>query len=85
MFLAFTSATVVTGLTSMASTAKNDKGCGENLGNFRSKGQLGRCLGPLLASFLYWVFGSRSVYLMAGLYMISLATFYNTHQYTHQS
>ncbi|OCF43363.1 hypothetical protein I317_02801 [Kwoniella heveanensis CBS 569] len=100
-FLAYTSATVVTGLTaaaasytdenttSVADTAgiqpkvedkkKNNTKQGDNvqdkqrqllqrgraLGMFRSRGQLGRAIGPILASSLYWVYGPTVAY--AGL------------------
>ncbi|WVF65796.1 hypothetical protein IAT40_000533 [Kwoniella sp. CBS 6097] len=94
-FLAYTSATVVTGLTAAAAsytdentpsssylTGKGqDQGRGQGaikedgrrallqrgraLGGFRSRGQLGRAIGPLLASSVYWVYGPTVAY--AGL------------------
>ena len=60
VFLAYTSATVVTCLTSLCS--KLDKS-GESLGEFRRYGQLGRAIGPLFACSAYWLFGASKVYL----------------------
>lgn len=57
VFLAFTSATVVSSLTSLASLQCDDEvsndgasplAKGRALGQFRSSGQLGRAIGPLL-------------------------------------
>ncbi len=80
--LAYTSATVVTGLTA-AAAACCDEGVevlkrGRALGGFRSKvssplstkntelsegqGQLGRAVGPLLASSIYWIQGPTTCY-----------------------
>ncbi|KAJ3076435.1 hypothetical protein HDU98_003299 [Podochytrium sp. JEL0797] len=76
VFLAFTSGTVVTTLTSLASLTisgtklnpldEAPKGLSTNqgkiLGQFRSAGQLGRSMGPLFACSAYWVLGSPSSY-----------------------
>ena len=61
-FLAYTSATVVTCLTSLVS--KFDKS-GHSLGEFRRYGQLGRAIGPLLACSSYWFFGAKKVYVFS--------------------
>ncbi|KAJ3133674.1 hypothetical protein HK100_004221 [Physocladia obscura] len=77
-FLAFTSGTVVTTLTSLASLAISGKKIvnehdetaaknlsanqGKMLGKFRSMGQLGRSMGPLAACSTYWVLGSPVSY-----------------------
>ncbi|KAJ3055751.1 hypothetical protein HK097_009404 [Rhizophlyctis rosea] len=76
-FLAFTSGTVVTSLTALASgvgKAEEEKGGvgkgevgeekdqGHVLGKFRSAGQLGRCLGPIFACSAYWVLGGETAY-----------------------
>lgn len=73
-FLAFTSGTVVTGLTALVSYesgAAKDVGehgepeggdRGQVLGKFRSLGQLGRALGPIFACTNYWVLGSKAAY-----------------------
>jgi MFS family permease len=60
VFLAFTSATVVSSLTSLASLQCDEEvssdemaplAKGRALGQFRSKGQLGRAIGPILGTF----------------------------------
>ncbi|KAK7695925.1 hypothetical protein QCA50_000564 [Cerrena zonata] len=89
--MAFTSATVVNSLTSYASlqcdegAVDEDTGKisqehpelakGKALGKFRSSGQLGRAIGPLLACGLYWTFGPAKTYagssaLMYGVYKL---------------
>lgn len=66
--LAYTSATVVTCLTALASlqcdeageaTIKGQKQLakGAALGRFRSAGQLGRAFGPIVATAVYWTVG----------------------------
>nr|XP_018264735.1 uncharacterized protein I303_02914 [Kwoniella dejecticola CBS 10117]OBR86893.1 hypothetical protein I303_02914 [Kwoniella dejecticola CBS 10117] len=64
--LSYTSATVVTGLTASAASLIDDTNPklqrGKALGGFRSRGQLGRAVGPLLASSLYWVKGPTVAY-----------------------
>lgn len=69
-FFAIVSATVVTSLTALASlecSATSADGGGDidkghALGKFRSRGQLGRALGPLVATAIYWVFGPSYTY-----------------------
>ncbi|KAM0755834.1 MFS general substrate transporter [Meredithblackwellia eburnea MCA 4105] len=75
--LAFVSATVVNSLNAMASlecssTALEgedgkeiDKGLA--LGKFRSRGQLGRATGPLVATVTYWILGPSYAYGIAAL------------------
>jgi len=85
--LAFTSATVVSSLTSFASlqcdevvdpvtgkpTAVHPQlSKGVALGVFRSAGQLGRALGPLLACASYWTFGPSVTYAVGAVAMIVL-------------
>lgn len=62
VFLAFTSATVVSSLTALASLQCDDEVSAEKdspltkgkaLGQFRSAGQLGRAIGPLLGTFIF--------------------------------
>lgn len=66
--LALTSATVVNNLTVIASFMIKGKTTGETLGKFRSFGQLGRALGPLVGCSVYWVLGVSKFYsLYAGL------------------
>ncbi|KAF8845836.1 MFS general substrate transporter [Paxillus ammoniavirescens] len=85
--LAFTSATVVSSLTSHASL-QCDEGVNEDtgkplqehpqltkgvaLGLFRSTGQLGRAIGPLLACASYWTFGPSATYAISALAMMLL-------------
>ncbi|EGO02190.1 hypothetical protein SERLA73DRAFT_178004 [Serpula lacrymans var. lacrymans S7.3] len=87
--MAFTSATVVNSLTSYASL-QCDEGIdkdtgkpvaehpqlvkGKALGRFRSSGQLGRALGPLLACASYWTFGPSATYAVSALAMFALST-----------
>ncbi|KAF7977464.1 hypothetical protein HWV62_3651 [Athelia sp. TMB] len=85
--LAFTSATVVNSLTSYASLqcdegVDQDEGKavaehpqlakGKALGQFRSAGQLGRALGPLLACASYWTVGPSATYAVGAVAMLSL-------------
>ena len=73
-FLAFTSATVVNSLTAMASLQCDDDiespssglqdprlAKGRALGEFRSSGQLGRAIGPIMACASYWTKGASDV------------------------
>ncbi|KNC99675.1 uncharacterized protein SPPG_05058 [Spizellomyces punctatus DAOM BR117] len=83
-FLAFTSGTVVTGLTSLVSyetgagektvdaTAEDNSDRGQVLGKFRSVGQLGRSLGPIFACTNYWILGSSAAYSGAAFAMGAL-------------
>ncbi|RXK40407.1 hypothetical protein M231_02240 [Tremella mesenterica] len=77
--LAYTSATVVTGLTAAAAACCDEEGQGEKelqrgraLGRFRSKGQLGRAIGPLLASSIYWTLGPSTAYTLLSLSLIGV-------------
>lgn len=45
---------------------------GKALGEFRSSGQLGRALGPLLACVSYWTFGPSSTYSVAAVSMFAI-------------
>ncbi|KAI0702861.1 MFS general substrate transporter [Cytidiella melzeri] len=86
---AFTSATVVNALTSYASLqcddgvdedtgkAKEehpDLAKGKALGRFRSSGQLGRAIGPLLACASYWTFGPALTYAVSASAMFLLSS-----------
>jgi len=84
--LAFTSATVVSSLTALASLQCDDiptagvdmkvarqLAKGRALGSFRSAGQLGRALGPLFASASYWTFGPSLTYSTAAVSMLAIA------------
>lgn len=85
--LAFTSATVVSSLTSYASLqceegVDEDTGKpvghpqlakGTALGLFRSSGQLGRAIGPLLACVSYWTCGPSTTYAISAAAMMVLS------------
>ncbi|KAH8105911.1 MFS general substrate transporter [Cristinia sonorae] len=86
--MAFTSATVVNSLTAFASlqcddTVDKDTGKateehpelakGKALGKFRSSGQLGRAIGPLLACASYWTFGPSVTYGISAVAMLALS------------
>ncbi|PIL37085.1 MFS general substrate transporter [Ganoderma sinense ZZ0214-1] len=87
--MAMTSATVVNALTAWASlqtddiTVDPDTGKtaeehpelakGKALGKFRSSGQLGRAIGPLLACASYWTFGPSWTYAISAVAMFALS------------
>jgi len=86
--LAFTSATVVNSLTALASLQCDEPTRdaagkitaetpglvkGRALGEFRSSGQLGRALGPLLACGLYWTLGPSTTYSLGTVAMTAIA------------
>ena len=50
-------------LSSMVSLFAHDSRQGSVLGTFRAIGSLARAVGPLLASFIFWWFGSLQLYL----------------------
>lgn len=79
--LAYTSATVVSCLTS-AAAGQCDDDVGEEgdsrlrrgvaLGRYRSAGQLGRAIGPLLASSAYWLAGPQIAYSTLGACLVGV-------------
>jgi len=87
--MAFTSATVVNSLTAFASLQCDEGGFdevtgkaleehpelakGKALGQFRSSGQLGRAIGPLLACASYWTFGPSTTYAISAAAMFALS------------
>ncbi|TFK55993.1 MFS DHA1 sub-family [Heliocybe sulcata] len=80
--LAYTSATVVNALTAHASLMTSDNAEAEHgdlvkgkaLGRFRSSGQLGRALGPLMACASYWTFGPAVTYATCAGAMVVLSS-----------
>jgi len=46
---------------------------GRALGEFRSAGQLGRAIGPLLACASYWTFGPSTTYATSAAAMIAVS------------
>ncbi|KAI0204298.1 major facilitator superfamily domain-containing protein [Astrocystis sublimbata] len=75
--LATTSATVVSGLNALASFEASAGERGGKLGVMRSWGQLGRGLGPVLFTSVYWWAGRELAYTMgcAGLTLVALLAF----------
>jgi predicted MFS family arabinose efflux permease len=75
--LAMTSATVVTGLNALSSFEAGEDERGGKLGILRSWGQLGRGLGPILFTSVYWWAGRQVAYGMgaAGMIVVALAVF----------
>jgi predicted MFS family arabinose efflux permease len=75
--LAMTSATVVTGLNALSSFEASEGERGGKLGMLRSWGQLGRGLGPILFTSVYWWAGREAAYGMgaAGMILVTLAVF----------
>ncbi|KAJ3921509.1 major facilitator superfamily domain-containing protein [Lentinula edodes] len=87
--MAFTSATVVTSLTAFASLQCDEGGFdittgkpvkvhpqlakGKALGKFRSSGQLGRAIGPLIACASYWSVGPIYTYATGAVAMFALS------------
>ncbi|KAF8621622.1 hypothetical protein AX15_007640 [Amanita polypyramis BW_CC] len=86
--MAFTSATVVNALTACASLQCDEPvydeatgkplehpqlAKGKALGKFRSSGQLGRAIGPILACASYWTFGPTYTYAASALVMFALS------------
>lgn len=62
--LAVTSATVVTGLNALSSFEAGQDERGGKLGILRSWGQLGRALGPVLFTSIYWWAGREVAYVV---------------------
>ncbi|KAK2058055.1 major facilitator superfamily transporter [Colletotrichum caudatum] len=75
--LAVTSATVVTGLNALSSFEAAEGERGGKLGILRSWGQLGRGLGPILFTSVYWWAGREVAYTMGatGMAVVAAAVF----------
>ncbi len=69
-FLALGSAMIIPCLTSLASFYSPKHMQGQSLGIFRSLGALGRVIGPVYASLVYWKFGSVNAYLIGACLLI---------------
>lgn len=69
-FLSMGSAMIIPCLTSLASFYSPKENQGQSLGIFRSLGALGRVLGPIYASLVYWKFGSMNAYLIGAALVI---------------
>jgi ferrochelatase len=70
-FLAIGSAMIIPCLTSLVSFYTPSHMQGQSLGIFRSLGSLGRVIGPVYASLVYWKYGSVNAYLI-GAALIAL-------------
>jgi len=57
-------------LNALVSLYSSDTEQGANLGVFRSAGSLARAIGPLLAAFLYFSYGSKTTYLLGALIVL---------------
>lgn len=69
-FLAMGSAMIIPCLTSLVSFYTPAHMQGQSLGIFRSLGSLGRMLGPVYASLVYWKYGSANAYLVGAMLVI---------------
>ena len=70
LFLAAGSAMAIPTLTSLVSLNTPDESQGKSLGIFRSLGALGRVIGPIFASLVYWKFGSIIPYVVGALFIL---------------
>jgi MFS family permease len=77
-FLAITSGTVITCLTALASFEVSENDSGTVLGWFRSSGQLGRAMGPIVCCTGYWIFGSMTMYLIGATIMFLITALFFT-------
>lgn len=57
-------------LSALVSLYSSDADQGANLGVFRSAGSLARAIGPLLAAFVYFIYGSQSAYLFGAVIVV---------------
>ena len=71
--LAVTTATVVTGLNALSSFEAGEDERGGKLGNLRSWGQLGRGIGPLLFTSVYWWAGREVAYTIGGMGVLAVS------------
>ena len=71
--LAVTTATVVTGLNALSSFEAGEDERGGKLGTLRSWGQLGRGIGPLLFTSVYWWAGREIAYTIGGMGVLAVS------------
>ena len=57
-------------LSALVSLYSNESDQGANLGVFRSAGSLARAIGPLVAAFVYFIYGSQSAYLFGAIVVV---------------
>ena len=68
--MAFSIGLVSPTMSALVSLYSTEADQGANLGVFRSAGSLARAIGPLVAAFVYFVYGSQSAYLFGALITI---------------
>lgn len=71
--LAITTATVVTGLNALSSFEAGADERGGKLGNLRSWGQLGRGIGPVAFTSVYWWAGREVAYTIGGMGVLGVS------------
>jgi ferrochelatase len=69
-FLAVGSAMAIPTLTSLVSLNTPTHEQGQSIGIFRSLGSLGRVIGPVFASVIYWKMGSHFPYILGSIFII---------------
>lgn len=69
-FLAIGSAMAIPTLTSLVSLLSPANEQGKSIGIFRSLGALGRVIGPIVASLIYWQTGSATPYIVGAIFII---------------
>ena len=69
-FLAVGSSMVIPCLTSLVSLYTPPEYQGKSIGIFRSLGALARVVGPIIASLVYWKFGSQYPYFLGALFLV---------------
>jgi MFS family permease len=70
-FLSAGSALVIPCMTALVTLFSDDKNQGESVGIFRSYGSFARILGPIVATLLYWNFGSKVAYALGGIMIVA--------------
>lgn len=68
--MAFSIGLVSPTMSALVSLYSTEADQGANLGVFRSAGSLARAIGPLVAAFVYFVYGSQCAYLFGALVII---------------
>jgi MFS family permease len=69
-FLAVGSAMIIPCLTTLVSFYSPSNQQGQSLGIFRSLGAMGRVIGPIYASLVYWKYGSIIAYLTGSVLIV---------------
>ena len=69
-FLAVGSSLIIPCLTSLISLYSPSQYQGKSVGIFRSLGALARVIGPIIASLIYWKYGSEYPYYLGAAFLI---------------